>query len=156
MTRRPPCPTRTDTLFPYAARAPSLAPGRAYDGLGGMLDGERGRDDGIQAVAIATPNDSHFAIAKAALDAGLPVICDKPMTATLDEAEALAGIVAASGRPFALPYTYTGYAMVREARARSAAGATGRGRQKARARNVWGKREDEETSVGAAARKNKQ
>ncbi|RIA45523.1 putative dehydrogenase [Hephaestia caeni] len=107
----------------------SLAPERAYDGIEAMLDGERGRDDGIQAVAIATPNDSHFAIAKAALEAGLPVICDKPMTATLDEAEALAGIVAASGRPFALTYTYTGYAMVREARARIAAGAIGRVRK---------------------------
>src|SRR3546814_17371622 len=81
-----------------------------------MLDGERGRDDGIQAVAIATPNDSHFAIAKAALDAGLPVICDKPITATPDEAEALAGIVAASGPPVALTYTHTGYAVVHEAR----------------------------------------
>src|SRR3546814_15860039 len=57
----------------------SLSPERAYDGIEAMLDGERGRDDGIQAVAIATPNDSHFAIAKAALDAGLPVICDTPM-----------------------------------------------------------------------------
>src|SRR3546814_7647394 len=65
----------------------SLSPERAYDGIEAMLDGERGRDDGIQAVAIATPNDSHFAIAKAALDAGLPVICDKPMTATLDRSE---------------------------------------------------------------------
>src|SRR3546814_4543703 len=97
--------------------------------MGARRDGGRGRDDGIQAFAIATPNDSHFAIAKAALDAGLPVICDKPMTATLDEAEALAGIVAASGRPFALTYTYTGYAMVREARARIADGAIGRVRK---------------------------
>src|SRR3546814_11973110 len=47
----------------------SLSPERAYDGIEAMLDGERGRDDGIQAVAIATPNDSHFAIAKAALRA---------------------------------------------------------------------------------------
>jgi predicted dehydrogenase len=100
--------------------------GRAYDGIEGLIAGERGRDDGVQAIAIATPNDSHFAIAKAALEAGLPVICDKPMTATLAEAEALAPIVARSGRPFALTYTYTGYAMIREARARIADGAIGR------------------------------
>lgn len=106
-----------------------LAPDRAYDDIEAMLAAEAGRDDGIQAVAIATPNESHFAIAKAALEAGLPVICDKPMTATLAEAEALAPIVAASGRPFALTYTYAGYAMIREARARVAAGAIGRVRK---------------------------
>jgi predicted dehydrogenase len=57
------------------------------------------------------------------------VICDKPMTATLAEAEALAPIVAGSGQPFALTYTYTGYAMIREARARIADGAIGRVRK---------------------------
>jgi predicted dehydrogenase len=111
------------------AEAWGLAPDRAYDGIEAMLAGESARADGIQAVAIATPNASHFAIAKAALEAGLPVICDKPMTATLGEAEALAPIVAASGRPFVLTYTYAGYAMVREARARIAAGAIGRVRK---------------------------
>lgn len=111
------------------AAAWGLAADRAYEGIKAMLAGERQRDDGIQAVAIATPNDSHFAIAKAALEAGLPVICDKPMTATLTEAEALAPIVAASGRPFALTYTYTGYAMIREARARVADGTIGRVRK---------------------------
>ena len=102
---------------------------RAYDGIEAMIESERGREDGVQAIAIATPNDSHFAIAKAALEAGLPVICDKPMTATLAEAEALAPIVARSGQPFALTYTYTGYAMIREARARIAGGAIGRVRK---------------------------
>lgn len=106
-----------------------LAEQRAYDGIEAMIAGEHGREDGVQAIAIATPNDSHFAIAKAALEAGLPVICDKPMTATLAEAEALAPIVARSGRPFALTYTYTGYAMIREARARVANGAIGRVRK---------------------------
>lgn len=103
-----------------------IAEERAYDGIAALIAGERGRDDGVQAIAIATPNDSHFAIAKAALEAGFAVICDKPMTATLAEAEALAPIVAQSGRPFALTYTYTGYAMIREARARIAGGAIGR------------------------------
>jgi predicted dehydrogenase len=111
------------------AEAWGLPADRGYDGIEAMLAGERTRGDGIQAVAIATPNASHFAIAKAALEAGLPVICDKPMTATLAEAEALAPIVAASGQPFVLTYTYTGYAMIREARARIAAGAIGRVRK---------------------------
>ncbi|HEU4962066.1 MAG TPA: Gfo/Idh/MocA family oxidoreductase [Sphingomonas sp.] len=111
------------------AEAWGLSPERAYNGIETMLAGERAREDGIQAVAIATPNASHFAIAKAALAAGVPVICDKPMTATLAEAELLAPIVAASGQPFVLTYTYTGYAMVREARARIADGAIGRVRK---------------------------
>ncbi|MDH7638349.1 Gfo/Idh/MocA family protein [Sphingomonas oryzagri] len=106
-----------------------VATDRAYDGIEAMLASEQARENGIEAIAIATPNDSHFAIAKAALEAGLPVICDKPMTATLAEAEALAPIVAASRQPFALTYTYTGYAMIREARARVAAGAIGRVRK---------------------------
>jgi predicted dehydrogenase len=106
-----------------------LAPERAYDGIDAMIANERTREGGIQAIAIATPNDSHFAVARAALKAGLPVICDKPMTATLAEAEALKEIVAKSGRPFALTYTYTGYAMIRDARARIAAGAIGRVRK---------------------------
>lgn len=106
-----------------------LSSDRAYDGIEAMLAGERARADGIQAIAIATPNASHFAIAKAALEAGLPVICDKPMTATLAEAEALAPIVVASGQPFVLTYTYTGYSMIREARARIADGAIGRVRK---------------------------
>ena len=106
-----------------------VAADRAYDGIEALIAGERGREDAVQAIAIATPNDSHFAIASAALSAGLPVICDKPMTATLAEAEALSAIVAQAGRPFALAYTYTGYAMVREARARIADGAIGRVRK---------------------------
>jgi predicted dehydrogenase len=111
------------------AAAWGLDPDRGYAGIEAMLASEAGRADGIQAVAIATPNDSHFPIAKAALEAGLPVICDKPMTATLAEAEAMDSVVRGAGLPFALTYTYTGYAMIREARARIAAGAIGRVRK---------------------------
>lgn len=102
-----------------------IAPDRVHSDPAALIAAEAAREDGIEAVAIATPNASHFAIAVAALDAGLPVICDKPMTATLDEARRLAAIVARAGLPYALTYTYAGYAMIREARARVAAGEIG-------------------------------
>jgi predicted dehydrogenase len=90
-----------------------------------MLAGERGRDDGIDFVSIVSPNHHHLPAARAALKAGYPVICDKPMTATLDQARELAGVIEAAGLPFGLTYTYSGYPLVREARARIAAGAIG-------------------------------
>ena len=106
-----------------------IAADRLYASADQMFAGERAREDGIEAVAITTPNASHHAIAVAALKAGIPVICDKPMTATLEEAENLAAIVGETGVPFALTYTYTGYAMIREARARVQAGAIGKVRK---------------------------
>jgi predicted dehydrogenase len=102
-----------------------IAPDRIYAGPDEMFAAEAARDDGIDAVAITTPNASHFAIADAALRAGIAVICDKPMTATLEEAERLHARVTGGQVPFALTYTYTGYAMIREARARVQAGALG-------------------------------
>ena len=94
-----------------------------------MLAGEAKRPDGIELVAIATPNHLHLSAAQAALAAGLAVISDKPATATLAEAEELARSVQGSGRPYALTFTYTGFPMVREARNRVAAGAIGRVRK---------------------------
>jgi len=102
-----------------------IAEERIYTTPAEMFAAEKGRADGIEAVAITTPNASHRDIAVAALRAGIPVISDKPMTATLEEAEDLAKVVAETRVPFALTYTYTGYAMLREARARVAAGAVG-------------------------------
>ena len=101
-------------------------PARSYPSVEAMLIGEARRPDGIELVAIATPNHLHLAAARAALGAGLAVISDKPATATLAEARALASCVARSARPYALTYTYTGYPMVRQARAQVAAGAIGR------------------------------
>lgn len=98
---------------------------RGYPDLPAMLAAEKARDDGIDFVAIVTPNHNHLPSARAALDAGLPVISDKPMTATLNEALELAAIVERSERPFALTYTYSGYPLVREAKARVAAGEFG-------------------------------
>lgn len=100
-------------------------PARSYPDIHALIEGERQRADGAQVVAIATPNASHLAIARAALEAGLAVVSDKPMTATLAEADELAAIVARTGGFYVLTYTYTGYAMVREARALVAAGAIG-------------------------------
>ncbi|MCH4090764.1 Gfo/Idh/MocA family protein [Acetobacter sp.] len=100
-------------------------PERSYVSWEDMITGERMRPDGIDALAIVTPNYMHYPVAHAALRAGLPVICDKPVTTTLEEAEQLRALVRESGVPFAITYTYAGYAMIREARARIAAGALG-------------------------------
>ena len=81
--------------------------------------------DGIEAVAIVTPNHMHAPVAKAFLQAGIHVICDKPLTATLEEAKALAELARKSGRVFAVTYNYTGYPMVRQARAMVADGTLG-------------------------------
>jgi predicted dehydrogenase len=82
-----------------------------------MLEGESSRTDGVDVVAIMTPNDSHFAYSIAALECGFDVICDKPMTNTLEEAEALHQKVQETGLIFCLTHNYTGYPMVRQAKA---------------------------------------
>ena len=102
-----------------------IEPARAYADLDTMLSAEAGRDDGIDFLSIVTPNYLHLPAAKASLTAGIPVMSDKPATATLDEALELRRLVRASGLPYALTYTYSGYPLVREARARIAAGALG-------------------------------
>jgi predicted dehydrogenase len=102
-----------------------LAPERAYASFAEMAAAEAAREDGIEAVAIVTPNHLHFAAAKAFLEAGIHVICDKPLTSRLEDAEALARTAAASGRLFVLTHNYTGYAMVRQAREMVAGGALG-------------------------------
>lgn len=99
-----------------AAAAWGVAPDRTYADHEAMIAAEAARDDGAEAVAVVTPNHLHFAVSAAALKAGLHVISDKPATLDLAEAHALARIVAETGRGYALTYTYTGYAMVREAR----------------------------------------
>jgi predicted dehydrogenase len=102
-----------------------LPEGRAYRSVVEMLEAEGHRADGIDVVAIMTPNDSHFEYASAALRAGRHVILDKPMTNTLEEAEALHGLVVQSGKVLCLTHNYTGYPMVRQARAMVEAGELG-------------------------------
>jgi predicted dehydrogenase len=102
-----------------------IDPARAYADYRQMIEAESRRPDGIDFVVIATPNHLHLPIAKAALEAGIPVMSDKPATATFDEALELAEIVGKSGLPYGLTHTYAGYAMVREARAMCAEGKFG-------------------------------
>lgn len=93
-----------------------LAPDRIYDDFAAMAAAERARDDGIDLVAIVTPNRIHHAAAKSFLDAGIHVLCDKPLTTTLDDAIDLVDRVVRSGLIFVVAYNYTGYPMVRQAR----------------------------------------
>src|SRR5688572_10777222 len=90
---------------------------RLYASVEEMLDKESARDDGADVVAIMTPNDSHYEYAMYALERGFDVICDKPMTNTLEEAEALHKKVQETGLVFCLTHNYTGYPMVRQAKA---------------------------------------
>ncbi len=90
---------------------------RCYESYLDMARAEAARQDGIDFVIIATPNHLHLPMARAFLEAGIHVICDKPLTATLAEAEQLLQLVRRSKALFALTHNYTGYPAVRQARA---------------------------------------
>jgi predicted dehydrogenase len=102
-----------------------LDPERSYGSFQEMAKAEARRLDGIEAVAIVTPNHVHWPAAKAFLDAGIHVICDKPLTSTLADAKKLAALVEKSGRLFVLTHNYTGYPMIRHAREMVASGKLG-------------------------------
>jgi predicted dehydrogenase len=108
-----------------AGRAWGLAAERCYPDYRALLDGEGGRPDGAEAIAIVTPNHLHAPVAIAALQSGYHVISDKPATATLDEARQVERAVRESGRLYGLTFTYTGYPMVRQAREMIRSGALG-------------------------------
>ncbi len=99
---------------------------RAYGSYEEMAAEEAKREDRIDAVAIVTPNDTHFPIAKAFLDAGIHVMCDKPMTTTLEDAIALDEKVKRSGLVFALMHSYSGYPIVRQMRSIVESGSIGK------------------------------
>lgn len=105
---------------PDRARASGAALGlsedRIYDTYQELVAAEAARADGVEAVAIVTPNNMHFGPAKACLEAGIHVICDKPLTSTIQDAEALAATAARANALFVLTHNYTGYPMVRQAR----------------------------------------
>jgi predicted dehydrogenase len=103
-----------------------IAPDRAYGSFAEMATAEAARPDRIDAVSIVTPNHLHFAVAKAFLDARINVICDKPLTTTVADAETLAAMVKSSGVIFGLTHNYTGYPTVRQAREMVAAGELGK------------------------------
>jgi predicted dehydrogenase len=102
-----------------------IEPDRAYASWEEMAKAEGKRKDGIDAVSIVTPNHLHFGPAKAFLDNGIHVICDKPMTLDLDEAKELAKIAKKSGLLFVLTQNNTGYPLVRQARKMVADGTLG-------------------------------
>ena len=108
-----------------AGRALGWAPERAYGDVDAMLGAETGRADGVDVVAIMTPNDSHYPLACRWLDAGRDVICDKPLTTRLDDARDLVARVRSSGLVFCTTYNYSAYPMVRQARAMVAEGEIG-------------------------------
>ena len=99
---------------------------RAYGNWQEMLAGEKDRSDRIDLVTVATPNATHHAITKAFLEAGIHVLCEKPMTVTVEEAEDIAATSARTGAICAVNYGYTGYALVRHMRAMVARGDLGK------------------------------
>jgi len=107
------------------AATQGIDPARSYNDYKTMIAGEAARDDRIDAVAICSPNHTHYPIAKAFLEAGFDVICEKPLTATIEDAVALEKLVRETGRFMGVTYTYSGYPMVHEARAMVAAGKLG-------------------------------
>ncbi len=108
-----------------SGRALGLEAARSYPDFNEMARREARRKDGIEAVAIVTPNHMHAPVARAFLRRGIHVICDKPLTATLPEAKKLARLAHQSDALFMLTHNYTGYPMIRQAREMIAAGALG-------------------------------
>ena len=129
-----------DGAFAFAAGALDIDPARgrafalrlgaerdrAYGDWREMLESESGRPDRVDLVTVATPNQTHFEITKAFLEAGFDVLCEKPMTTTVAEAAEVAALARDKGRLCAVNYGYSGYPLVRQMRAMVAAGELGR------------------------------
>ena len=103
-----------------------IAADRAYGNWQEMLDGERGRTDRIDLVTVATPNATHYEIAKAFLQDGFHVLCEKPMTMTVEEGEEIVGLAREVNRICAVNYGYSGYALVRHMKEMVARGDLGK------------------------------
>lgn len=128
-----------DGLFSLEAAVPDIDPARgrafakrlgvaddrAYASWEEFIDAERTRPDGVEVVTIATPNATHFPIAKSCLEAGLHVFCEKPLTMTTREAIKLRDLATKRSLVLGVNFGYTGYAMVRQARAMVARGELG-------------------------------
>lgn len=112
---------------PEKARESAAALGllRTYDSFADMAEAEAARDDGVEAVAIVTPNHVHADAAIAFLERGVHVICDKPLTSTMADAERLAAAARTSDALFVLTHNYTGYPVIRQARRMVANGELG-------------------------------
>ena len=116
---------RADVGRAYAQRL-GVAADRAYGDWREMLEGEKNRADRVDLVTVATPNATHFEITKAFLEAGFHVLCEKPMTVTVEEGEEIVRIAAKTGKICAVNYCYSAYPMIRQARAMVRAGDIGR------------------------------
>ena len=131
---------RVDGLFRFAAGALDhraeegraygielgLEADRSYGDWREMLEGERNRPDRVELVTVATPNNTHYEISKAFLQAGFHVLCEKPLTMTVAEADELAQIAQKEGKICAVNYGYSGYSLVRHMRAMVARGDIGK------------------------------
>ncbi len=115
---------RADMGRAYAQRL-GIAANRAYGDWREMLAGESAREDRVDLVTVATPNSTHFEITKAFLEAGFNVLCEKPMTVTVEEGEEIVKIARANGRICSVNYCYSAYPMIRQARAMMRAGELG-------------------------------
>jgi len=117
--------SRDAEIAKQSGEAYGLDPSRAYTTLDDFIAGETSRDDRVELVSIVTPNFTHHAIARACLEAGFHVLVEKPMTMTSAEASELRDLAQSEGLACIVMYNYTGYPMVREARARIASGELG-------------------------------
>jgi predicted dehydrogenase len=102
-----------------------VAPERCYPDYRALFAGEAKRAGGVQAVSIATPNNTHYEIAKAALEHGIHVVCEKPLCFTVAEAEELKRLAEARRKVVGVAYGYAGHQMIEQARAMVAAGELG-------------------------------
>jgi predicted dehydrogenase len=109
-----------------SATALGVDPARAYPTVDAMLKAEAARPDGIEVVSIVTPNHVHYVQSAACLEAGLDVICDKPLTTTLADAEKLVALAASKKRLLGVTFNYTGYPMIRHAKQLIADGLIGK------------------------------
>ena len=116
---------RTDVGREYAQRL-GVAADRAYGDWQEMLSGEKKREDRVDLVTVATPNSTHFEITKAFLEAGFNVLCEKPMTMTVEEGEEIVKISQSTGKICAVNYGYSGYSLVRHMKAMVARGDLGK------------------------------
>lgn len=103
-----------------------LAADRSYGDWREMLEGEKSRDDRVDLVTVATPNSTHFEITKAFLESGFHVLCEKPMTMSVEEGEEIVKVAKDSGKICAVNYGYTGYSLVRHMKAMVARGDLGK------------------------------
>jgi predicted dehydrogenase len=107
---------RADAGREYGRRL-GLTADRAYGDWREMLDGERNRSDRVDLVTVATPNATHYEITRAYLEAGFHVLCEKPMTMTVEEGEDIVKLARKTGKICAVNYGYSGYSLVRHMKA---------------------------------------